>query len=144
MYAARGGHAARQPQQSGGAVMTFDRFPLGLRLSNAVVSYVTYLGKMVWPTRLVVFYPYPASYAVWKVAAAACLLAGIFILVIKQIRRRPYLVVGWLWFFGTLVPVIGLIQVGTQAFADRYTYMPIAGLFILISWGGAEIVARRR
>ena len=131
-------------QQSGGAVKTFDMLPMALRISNAMVSYVAYMGKMFWPARLAIFYPYPDSYAVWKMLAAAALLLGIFILVIIQIRRRPYLAVGWLWYFGTLVPVIGLVQVGNQALADRYTYVPLIGLFIMIAWGGAEIVGRWR
>jgi tetratricopeptide (TPR) repeat protein len=131
-------------QQNGGAVMPFDIMPLGLRISNAVISYIAYMGKMFWPIRLSVIYPYPDAYAVWKVAAAAALLLGIFILVIMQIRQRPYLVVGWLWYFGTLVPVIGLFQVGIQAYADRYTYLPLVGLFIMIAWGFAEIVGRWR
>jgi tetratricopeptide (TPR) repeat protein len=131
-------------QQNGGAVMPFDIMPLGLRISNAVISYIAYMGKMFWPVRLAVIYPYPDAYAVWKVAAAVALLLGIFILVIMQIRRRPYLAVGWFWYFGTLVPVIGLLQVGIQAFADRYTYVPLVGLFIMIAWGIAEIVDRWR
>jgi tetratricopeptide (TPR) repeat protein len=131
-------------QQSGGAVMTFDTLPLGLRVSNAVVSYVAYIGKAFWPVHLAIFYPYPDSYAVWKIAAAAVLLTGVFILVIMQIRRRPYMAVGWLWYFGTLVPVIGLVQVGNQALADRYTYIPLIGLFILIAWGATDIFGRWR
>jgi tetratricopeptide (TPR) repeat protein len=131
-------------QQSGGAVRTSDILPLGLRISNAVISYGVYMGKMFWPAQLAVFYPYPDSYAVWKIVAAAALLVGIFILVISQIRRRPYLAVGWLWYFGTLVPVIGLVQVGNQALADRYTYIPLIGLFILIAWGTDDFFGRWR
>jgi tetratricopeptide (TPR) repeat protein len=131
-------------QQSGGAVKTFSMFPLGLRISNAVVSYVAYMGKMFWPAQLSIFYPYPDAYAVWKIAAAAAVLMGIFILVIMQIKRRPYLAVGWLWYFGTLVPVIGLVQAGDQSLADRYTYIPLIGLFILIAWGAADIFDRWR
>ena len=131
-------------QQSGGSLMPSDMFPLGSRIANAVVSYVGYMGKMFWPAQLAVFYPYPDSFAVWKVAAAAAVLVAIFIWVTVQIRKRPYLVVGWLWYFGTLVPVIGLVQVGGQAMADRYTYVPLIGLFIMIAWGGAELVGRWR
>ncbi|MEJ2730327.1 MAG: tetratricopeptide repeat protein [Deltaproteobacteria bacterium] len=131
-------------QQSGGAVRTFDTLPLGLRISNAAVSYGVYMGKMFWPARMAVFYPYPDSYALWKITAAAALLTVIFILVILQIRRRPYLAVGWMWYFGTLVPVIGLIQVGNQALADRYTYIPLIGLFILIAWGANDLLGRWR
>ncbi len=127
-------------QQSGGSLMPSDMFPLGSRIANAVVSYVAYIGKMFWPAQLAVFYPYPDSFAVWQVAAAAAVLVAIFIWVTVQIRKRPYLAVGWLWYFGTLVPVIGLVQVGGQAMADRYTYVPLIGLFIMIAWGGAELV----
>ena len=131
-------------QQSGGAVQTIGRLPLALRIENAIISYVAYIGKMFWPTRLAVFYPYPEAAAVWKVVAAAAVLAGVFILVVLQIRRRPYGAVGWLWYVGTLVPVIGLVQVGSQAMADRYTYVPMIGLFIILAWGAAEIVGRWR
>ena len=131
-------------QQRGGAMTTFDMFPLGSRIANAVVSYVSYIGKMFWPAQLAVFYPYPDSFAVWKVAAAAAVLIAIFVWVTVQIRKRPYLAVGWFWYFGTLVPVIGLVQVGSQAMADRYTYIPLIGLFIIIVWGAAEIFGRWR
>jgi tetratricopeptide (TPR) repeat protein len=131
-------------QQSGGSLMPSDVFPLASRIANAVVSYVAYIGKMFWPAQLAVFYPYPDSFAVWQVAAAAAVLVAIFIWVTVQIRKRPYLAVGWLWYFGTLVPVIGLVQVGGQAMADRYTYVPLIGLFIMIAWGGAELVGRWR
>lgn len=131
-------------QQSGGAVVPFEVIPLNLRISNALISYVIYIGKMFWPARLAVIYPYPDAYAVWKIIAAAALLMGIFILISTQIRRRPYLAVGWLWYFGTLVPVIGLLQLGIQAHADRYTYVPLIGLYIMFAWGVAEIVSRWR
>jgi tetratricopeptide (TPR) repeat protein len=131
-------------QQSGGAVTTFDMFPLGNRIANAAVSYMGYMGKMFWPVQLTIFYPYPDSFAVWKVAAAAAVLIAIFVWVTVQIKKRPYLAVGWLWYFGTLVPVIGLVQVGSQAMADRYTYVPLIGLFVMIAWGGAELVGRWR
>jgi tetratricopeptide (TPR) repeat protein len=131
-------------QQSGGAVTTLDMFPLGSRIANAVVSYVGYMGKMFWPVQLTVFYPYPDSFALWKVAAAAAVLVTIFIWVTVQIRKRPYLAVGWFWYVGTLVPVIGLVQVGSQTMADRYTYVPLIGLFVMIAWGGTELVGRWR
>jgi tetratricopeptide (TPR) repeat protein len=131
-------------QQSGGAVQTISRLPLALRIENAIISYVAYIGKMFWPTRLAIFYPYPEAAALWKVVAAAAVLAGVFILAVLQIRRRPYGAVGWLWYVGTLVPVIGLVQVGSQAMADRYTYVPMIGLFIILAWGSAEIVGRWR
>jgi tetratricopeptide (TPR) repeat protein len=131
-------------QQSGGAVVPFELYPLGLRISNAIAAYVAYIGKMFWPAQLAVFYPYAYAVVFWQVAAAAAILLGISIWVLVQIRQRPYLAVGWFWYFGTLVPVIGLVQVGGQAMADRYTYIPLTGLFIMIAWGAAEIFERWR
>jgi len=131
-------------QQSGGAVVPFELYPLGIRVANAVVAYVAYIGKMFWPAQLAVFYPYPNSFAAWPVAAAAAVLLGISIGALVQIRQRPYLAVGWFWYVGTLVPVIGMVQVGGQAMADRYTYIPLIGLFIVIAWGTAEIIDRWR
>lgn len=125
-------------QQSGGAMVPFDMHPLGLRVANAIVAYMEYIGKMLWPVNLAIFYQLSDSLAFWKVAAAAALLVGVSLGVLVQIRRRPYLTVGWFWYVGTLVPVIGLVQVGGQAMADRYTYIPLIGLFIMIAWGAAE------
>lgn len=129
-------------QQSGGAVVPFELYPLGIRFANALLSYVAYIGKMFWPVQLAVFYPYPNSFAALSVAAAAVVLLGISIGTLVQIRQRPYLAVGWFWYLGTLVPVIGIIQVGGQAMADRYTYIPLIGLFIMVSWGTAEVFDR--
>ncbi len=125
-------------QQSGGAMVPFDMYPMGLRVTNAIVAYVGYIGKMLWPLNLAIFYPFSDSFTFWKVAAAAALLLSVSLGVLVQIRQRPYLAVGWFWYFGTLVPVIGLVQVGGQAMADRYTYLPLIGLFIMIAWGGAD------
>ena len=130
-------------QGSSGAVREVGQFPLGLRVENAVVSYATYIFKMFCPARLAVFYPYPHELRVWQVALSALLLAGISMVVLRQRRSRPYLVVGWLWYLGTLVPVIGLIQVGAQARADRYMYLPMVGLSIMLAWGLAEVLKRR-
>jgi tetratricopeptide (TPR) repeat protein len=114
-----------------------------LRISNAIVSYVKYLEKAIWPASLAVFYPHPGSIhaeiPAWHAAAAFLLLAGISLLAVSQARRRPYLAVGWLWYLGTLVPVIGFFQVGGQALADRYTYVPLTGIFLLVAWGGPEV-----
>jgi tetratricopeptide (TPR) repeat protein len=129
-------------QQSGGAMVPFDVYPLSIRAANAVVAYVGYIGRMLWPVQLAVFYPYPESFALWKVVAAAAVLSGISIGVMMQVKQRPYLAVGWFWYFGTLVPVIGLVQVGGQAMADRYTYVTLIGLFIMIVWSAAEIFGR--
>jgi tetratricopeptide (TPR) repeat protein len=128
-------------QQKGGAVST--SLSLGARISNALVSYVRYIGKMLWPRDLSILYPHPGHWPVWEVAASVVLLLAISVVVIFLARRRPYLAMGWLWFCGTLVPVIGLVQVGIQSMADRYTYVPIIGLFIMLVWGIAELIPDR-
>ena len=113
-------------------------FSLSARLANAVVSYARYVGKAVWPTRLAPMYPHPGnSLAKWEVLTASLFLLTITALVAAG-RRHRYLPVGWLWFLGTLVPMIGLVQVGRQAMADRYAYLPFIGLFIMICWGVAD------
>jgi len=110
------------------------------RISNASVSYVSYAGKMFWPSRLAVFYPHPIdAIPLWQVITSALLLLIITVFVIHLARKHKYLLVGWLWYLVTLVPVIGLVQVGAQALADRYTYVPLTGLFIIISWGLGEL-----
>jgi len=130
-------------QHSGGAVAPLAGTPLGLRLENAVVSCLTYIADMFWPSGLAVLYPLPASLPIAGVLAATLVLAGISLLVARQFRARPYLAVGWCWYLGTLVPVIGLVQVGSQSHADRYTYVPLVGLSIMLAWGGAELIALR-
>ena len=127
-------------QSSGGATSWY---PLTVRVGNAIVSYPSYLGKAFWPARLAPMYPHPASLNRWHVAAAFLLLLGITTLVIVG-RRHRYLPVGWFWFLGTLVPMLGLKQVGAQAMADRYAYLPFIGLFIMICWGVSEWAERRR
>lgn len=129
-------------QRSGGAVGGLDAFPLVLRIGNAFVSYVLYIGKMLWPARLAAFYPYPDVLSAGMVLGALVILAGISALVARGARKYPYLPVGWLWYLGTLVPVIGLIQVGNQAMADRYTYVPLIGLFIIVAWGAHDLLSR--
>ena len=126
----------------GGDVISLGRVPLNLRVANALVSYVAYIGKMFWPARLAVFYPYPHSVPGLWIAGALLALVAISVAVIRAGPRRPYLLVGWLWYLGTLVPVIGLIQVGDQAMADRYTYVPLIGLFIMVAWGVPDLLAR--
>ena len=96
-------------------------------MSNALVSYISYMGKMIWPHDLAVFYPYPESIPLWQVGGAVLLLILITALAVRLRRRYPYAIVGWLWYLGTLVPVIGLVQVGYQSMADRYTYLPMIG-----------------
>ncbi|MGO9231916.1 MAG: tetratricopeptide repeat protein [Bryobacteraceae bacterium] len=137
---AAGATAAYLVQRSSGAVREVGQFPLGLRVENAVVSYAIYIVKMFWPARLAVFYPYPHDLPVWQIALSALLLVGVSMVVLRQRRSRPYLAVGWLWYLGTLVPVIGLIQVGAQARADRYTYLPMVGLSIMLVWGLPEVL----
>ena len=129
-------------QKTGGAVGSLDILPLSTRIANALVSYVSYMAKMVWPFNLAVFYPYPKLLPTWQVAGAGLLLISISLIVILNVRARPYLFVGWFWYLVTLIPVIGLVQVGRQAMADRYTYIPLIGLFIVITWGGATDVLR--
>ena len=125
-------------QQSGGAMAFGGEVAFSQRLTNALVAYLGYLGQMVWPLRLAIFYPYVQDRPLWQPLVAAALLAAVTGLVLWQARRRPYLAVGWLWYLGTLVPVIGLVQVGKQAMADRYTYVPLIGLFLAIAWGVAD------
>jgi protein O-mannosyl-transferase len=128
-------------QQKGSAVGTFKEYSLGIRIENSLVSYVTYLAKTVWPSKLAVLYPHPGTgLPVWEAVGAGLLLVGITLLVIRAAGKRPYLPVGWFWFLGTLIPVIGLVQAGDQAMADRYTYVPLIGLFVMIAWGIPEIM----
>jgi len=130
-------------QLKGGSVSGWEESSLGLRSSNALVSYLVYLDKAVWPSSLAVFYPFSrAGFPAWKVAGAALLLAVVSAAAVWQARRRPYFAVGWFWYVGTLVPVIGLVQVGSQAYADRYTYLPLIGLFIAVLWGAPEALER--
>jgi Flp pilus assembly protein TadD len=128
-------------QEKGGAVHPY---PLSLRISNAIVSYITYLGKTIWPDDLAFLYPFPESLPAWQVFGAVFLLTAITIAVIWKARRAPYLATGWLWYAGTLVPVIGIVQVGIQARADRYTYIPLIGLFIMAAWGISELSKKWR
>ena len=131
---------AIQAQSRAGALPSWDGLPLGTRVGNAVLAYGLYLKKMVWPMDLAVFYPHPgSSLGAGPVALAALLLVGLSLGVWWQGRRSPYLVVGWLWYLGTLLPVSGLIQVGGHAMADRYAYVPLMGLFIILVWGAAEL-----
>lgn len=125
-------------QHAAGAVTALDSIPLATRAENAVISYVAYLAQFFWPSGLAVFYPYPPAIPVWHIAVSALILVAVSALALL----RPYLTVGWLWYLGTLVPVIGLVQVGLQARADRYTYIPMIGVAIMLAWGVAEIMGR--
>jgi len=131
-------------QQKGGAIASSDLVPIKLRIANALIVYVRYIQKMIWPAGLAVFYPRPETWPIWQVAGSGLVLISISTLAVWMVRRYPYLTVGWLWYLGTLVPVIGIVQVGRQAMADRYTYVPLIGLFILITWGGVSIVSKWR
>jgi hypothetical protein len=125
-------------QRASGAVLSFDSTPLSIRLSNGIVSYVKYVLKMFWPVRLAPMYPHPGdSLRAWQVYGALLILLTITFYVLEY-RRGRYLLVGWLWFLGTLVPMIGLIQVGRQGMADRYAYLPLLGIFIMVCWGVAD------
>jgi Tfp pilus assembly protein PilF len=124
--------------QRGEAVMSIHERPFGLRAENAVVSYAAYVLKTFWPTRLGIVYPLPEGYRAGEVVLAVVLLAAVSALAWQQRRRQPWVLTGWLWFLGTLVPVIGLVQVGNQALADRYTYWPSIGLFVAAVFAGAE------
>jgi Flp pilus assembly protein TadD len=129
-------------QHRGGAVASTTIVPIGNRIANALIAYVSYVGKMLWPTRLAVFYPPRYEFSTPQWASAALILVGISVLVLWARRRWPYLLVGWFWYLGMLVPVIGLVQVGQQSMADRYTYLPMVGLFLLVAWGGTDLAAR--
>jgi len=129
-------------QQKWETVGSLQTFPLGNRIGNALVSYVGYIGKMFWPMNLAVFYPHPGNLPLEQIIVSALLLLAITIFVVRWSSKAPYLTVGWFWFLGTLVPVIGLVQVGQQAMADRYTYIPLIGLFIIIAWGIPDLIAK--
>ncbi len=129
-------------QRHGGAVAGFVKVPLSIRLTNAAASYLAYVGKMLWPVRLAAFYPLGTSTPVLQASLGALLLIGVTALAIRAGRRHAYFPVGWFWYVGTLIPVIGLVQVGNQSMADRYAYVPLIGLFIVAAWGAPELVAR--
>ncbi len=127
----------------GGAVVSFDRLPWDFRVENSLVSYATYLGKTFWPANLSVFYPYTRIYP-GEVVSAGLLLSLFTVYCVCRVRCQPYLLAGWLWFLVMLVPVIGLVQVGQQAIADRYMYLPSIGLFIIVAWGMGGIASISR
>lgn len=128
-----------QAQRAGGAVRSIAQFSLGVRLENAAAAYAIYLWKMIWPSHLAPIYPHPGdALAGWQVGTSVLLLLAVTGVVLK-FRAKRYLLTGWLWFLGTLVPVIGLVQVGDQAMADRYAYIPLVGIFVMIAWGLADL-----
>ena len=129
-------------QVQSGSVASIEAVPFASRLTSALVAYGAYLQKTFWPHDLAVFYPYPTTPPTLSAGVAAAVLAAISIAVVRCRRRAPYLLTGWCWFLATLLPVIGLIQVGSQSMADRYTYVPLLGLFLAIAWGAADLAAR--
>ncbi len=132
-------------QKQGGAMSSLAHVSFPVRLANALVSYVLYLWKTVWPSGLTVFYPYlQRRLPWWQPAGAALLLLLATLLILRAAGRRPYLAAGWFWYLGTLVPVIGLVQVGLQSMADRYTYLPLTGVFLAAAWGLADAAPARR
>jgi tetratricopeptide (TPR) repeat protein len=126
-------------QQKGDALRSLALIPLTLRLETAFIAYVAYLRDFIWPAGLVFFYPYPAALPAWEVVCAVVAIAAVSVFAGAGYRQRPYLAVGWFWYLGTLVPVIGLIQVGYQSRADRYTYVPLIGISIMMAWAAAEV-----
>lgn len=132
-------------QSRGGAVRQFTDAPFSLRIANALVSYARYIVSLLWPSGLGVYYPFaPAGISPWQVAASFALVAALSIVVMRAKEGRGYLMTGWAWYLGTLIPVIGLVQVGGQAMADRYSYIPFIGLFVMVVWGVGDLIEERR
>ena len=142
LFAAASSFVTYRVQQASGAMGGKEEImPLGIRLANAVTSYVMYIYKMVWPAKLAVLYPHPVrSLPIWQPMAAIIILTLVTFLVVRSTKRHPYLTFGWFWYLGTLVPVIGIVQVGAQAMADRYTYVPLIGLFVILAWGLPDVL----
>ena len=130
-------------QSTGGAMRDYADLTLDQRLANAVVSVPRYLARIAWPADLSVFYPHPGSWPAWKVAGASVLVLALSVAAASQFRRRPHLFVGWFWFLGMLVPVSGIIQVGLQSMADRYTYLPAIGLAVAVVWWVTDALVSR-
>jgi hypothetical protein len=134
-------------QLRGGALKGLQEVGLPVRAANALVAYVWYAAKALWPAGLTIFYPYPDPAGEgfwWRALAAALGLGLVTAAALRLARRAPYVLAGWLWYVATLLPVVGLVQAGLQAVADRYTYLPLAGLFLAAAWGGAAAAPRRR
>jgi len=125
---------------SSGTAASLDVLTPSVRIGNALVSYVVYIGKMIVPVNLAVFYPHPGNVVLWQVLGAAIFLIAATSVVIWKAKKLPYLATGWCWYLGTLLPVIGIVQVGIQAMADRYTYVSLIGLFIMAAWGIPELL----
>jgi hypothetical protein len=130
-------------EQESGALSPAEIYPLDVRMQNAIISYVAYIKKTIWPSNLAILYPYPVTlWPIEQVVVSGLVLVIISIIVVRWIYTYPYLAIGWFWYLGTLVPVIGFVQVGIPAMADRYTYVPLVGLFITITWGFPDLMRR--
>ncbi len=129
-------------QKSGGAVRSLTVIPFDVRVANALVSYVSYIWKMILPYNLAFFYPHQGMPPAWQTAASFLLLVCVSFAAIKTVRNHPYFAFGWLWYIGTLVPVIGVVQVGSHSIADRYTYVPLIGIFIIVAWGVPNFLSK--
>jgi protein O-mannosyl-transferase len=132
-----------QAQKAGNAIRSVISYPFDLRLENAFLAYARYIGKALWPANLSPMYPHPQTISPWQLIASVLILSLITERVIDK-RRLGYLVTGWFWFLGSLIPMIGLVQVGEQAMADRYAYLPFVGLFVMIAWGAAEFAQSKK
>jgi tetratricopeptide (TPR) repeat protein len=126
------------------AIGSFEQLPLSARVSQALLSYLIYIRQMFWPTKLAVFYPHSENLLIWQVLLAGAALVAITVLTFLLRKRRPYLVVGWFWYVCMLIPVIGIVQVGLQGHADRYTYLPQIGLYLGVTWWISELLSRWR
>lgn len=130
-------------QERGGAVKLLEMYSIQTRIINAFVAYIEYIVNMIWPVKLVVLYPHPGnSLPIWKGVVTGLVMVLITVLVIRKARKIPYLAVGWFWYIVTLIPVIGIVQVGSQAMADRYTYITLIGLFVIIAWGANDLLSK--
>jgi protein O-mannosyl-transferase len=123
-----------------GTMSSLEQITFAQRIANALVAYATYLAKTFWPANLAAIYPHPGTWPAWQVAVSALMLAAISAVAVSQAARRRYLLFGWLWYLGSLVPMIGLVQVGLQSMADRYTYLPLVGIFVMVGWGADDLV----
>jgi tetratricopeptide (TPR) repeat protein len=128
--------------QKNSAVYQLTTFPLDVRMANAIVSYLAYIKDMLWPFNLAIFYPHPRKIPLITTVLSGILLLSVTLIFLKYIQKFPFLAIGWFWYMGTLVPVIGIIQVGLQEKADRYTYIPLIGIFIIIAWGLSELLTK--
>jgi hypothetical protein len=146
LLCAAGSAATLAAQNAGGALPPSGVYPFGARAANAFVAWATYLAKTAWPASLSVFYPHPwltgDSWPAWRIAASAAILALFAAAALRSLRTRPWLAFGLCWFLGTSVPMIGLVHVGMQSMADRYTYLPLIGVFVALAWGAGEALDR--